>query len=227
MINHLRSLILSKRAKPDIDIDALIEKRHKDPNLKIFNKPDPGHSQTSKSKTKSRRKSAKSGGKVRSSRQILLTDENFDLSETAGDSGAESEDSIVRPTARRRVKALNTSLSFQVALRLFRKISPEELLSTGPCYSYGTVFIDEKIDLAAHCFAYIDLHTDTRCAYIECHPPEDMSLRSRIRIDRDSEEADKTFEQVITMLREARKFPGEPSYRTVEVEIGTKTMSEE
>lgn len=227
MISHLRNLILSKRARPDIDVDAFIEKRHKDANLKIFNKPDPGHPQTSKSTTESRRKSAKSGGKVRSSRQILLTDESSDLSETAGDSGAESEYSIVRPTARRRVKASNTSVSFQVALRLFRKTSPEELSSTGPCHSYGTVFIDEKIDLAAHCFAHIDLHTDTKCAYIEFHPPEDMSLRSRIRIDRDSEEADETFEQVITMLREARKFPGEPSYRTVEVEIGTETMSEE
>ncbi|KAF3048743.1 hypothetical protein E8E11_003368 [Didymella keratinophila] len=50
---------------------------------------------------------------------------------------------------------------------------------------------------------------------------------NRIRIERDSEEVDKIFDQVVTMLREARKSPGEPSYRTVEVEFGTDKVTDD
>lgn len=47
-----------------------------------------------------------------------------------------------------------------------------------------------------------------------------MSHQNRICIERDSEEADEIFKQIVTMFQEARKFPGEPPYGEVEVLFG-------
>jgi hypothetical protein len=105
LLFHLRKLILSKNARPSTDFNALIEKRHRDANLKIFKNANPGDAQTRTNTTKPKRKRAESSGRARSSRQVSLTDESSDLSETPDDSTMDSEDSIVRPAARGRVKA--------------------------------------------------------------------------------------------------------------------------
>lgn len=227
LIMYLRKLILSKHAKPGTDFNALIEKTHKDANLKIFKNTGSGDPQTRTRTTKPRRKRTKGSRTVRNNRKVSLTDESSDFSEAAGDSTVESEDSVVRPSARRRVKAQGASAPFEVALRLFRATSSGERSTTGPSTSYGIMFVDNSIDSAARCFNLVDQQTKTSCVYIEFHPPEDMSLQNRIRIERDSEEADEVFEEVVTMLRGARKFPGEPSYRTVEVIFGADTVADE
>lgn len=210
-------MILSKHARPGTDFDALIEKRGKEARFKIFRKHDFGNASPNTNASRSGCKSAKSNGRAQGGRQVSLTDKSSDLLETGGDS---AEDSVIRPAARRRVKTKNTDASFRVALRLFRAIPSGRRSSVQLLKPYGHVFIDNSIDSAARCFHHVDQQIRTRCTHIEFHPPEDMSLQNKIRIERDSEEADKIFDQVITMLREARKFPGEPSYRTVEVEFG-------
>jgi hypothetical protein len=219
LLFHLRKLIFSKNARPSTDFNALIEKRHRDANLKIFKNANPGDAQTRTNTTKPKRKRAESSGRARSSRQVSLTDESSDLSETPDDSTMDSEDSIVRPAARGRVKAKSTSAPFRVALRLCRAISSAERSTIELLKPYDSVFIDDSIDSVARCFDLVDRQIETRCTHIKFHPPEDISLQNRICIERDSEKADKIFEQVVTMMRNARNFPGEPSYRTVEVEF--------
>ena len=77
------------------------------------------------------------------------------------------------------------------------------------------------------CFAKLGEYIGAKLSYVEFHPPEDMSLESRICVNEGSEEADPLFERILTMLREARIFPGEPSYRTIEAEIGLKAISDD
>jgi hypothetical protein len=218
-------MILSRHARPGIDLNTLIEKKHKDANLRVFQASDLGHPHAHNRTTTSRLTSAKTGNRVRNSQQLSLTDENLDFLKTAGDSAVGSQDSAVRPATRKRVKAKSTSASFEVGLHLFHSTSPEGFPTTGPFPSYGIVFIDDDTCSAAHCFTHIDQHIKTGCAYIEFHPPEDMTLESRIRIDTDTEEAEETFERVVTMLREAQKFPDELSYRAPEVEIVTDRIT--
>jgi hypothetical protein len=50
--------------------------------------------------------------------------------------------------------------------------------------------------------------------------PEDMSLKGRIRVDRGSQAGENAFQEVLRTFRKAKKFPGEPQYRSVEVEVG-------
>ncbi|KAF9697244.1 hypothetical protein EKO04_004786 [Ascochyta lentis] len=224
---HLRNLILSKRARPDIDISALIEKRHKDANLKIFSNPQSDHTDTRPSKARKKLKeTANEGEGTERSRKVSLTEENSSLTEAVGASSSASEDSVVDHSARRDIRAKSASGSFQAALRLYRKCLPDELEYSKPSHFYGTSFLTDDLNSADKCFASICQHIDMDCTYMEFHPPEDMSLEGSIRIDRRSHSAEVTFQRVATMLREARKFPGEPSYRTIEVEVGSDILSE-
>ena len=86
--------------------------------------------------------------------------------------------------------------------------------------------MNDEFCSAAVCFAKLGEYIGAKLSYVEFHPPEDMSLESRIRVNEGSEEADSMFERVLTMLREARSFPGEPSYRTIEAKIRLKAGSE-
>jgi hypothetical protein len=224
---HLRDLILSKRARPGIDINALIEKRHKDANLKIFNKSQSDRIEERKTKpTRKPTRTTTGGGKAGGSLPVRSTDESSDLSEIGSISDFDYEDSVIS-MARSRARTKDASDSFKVALRLYRKATAEELSCIGPCHSYGTMFLTSDLKSPDECFAHICQNIDMKCTYIEFHPPEDMSLEGRIRINQGSEEAEYTFQRIMSMLREARKFPGEPSYRTVEVEVGIDTTSDE
>lgn len=216
---HLRSLILSKHARPNVDVDALIEKRHKDAKLKIFRKPSSKSPEARKKTTKAKQTDTKTYERVRGKRQVTLTDESSELS---GVASSDSDDSVVDHSARKCRQSRSTQGSFKVALRLYRQASPEEVPSIGFCFSYDTTFIDDKLKSSVELFDYISQHTEEECRYLEFHPPEDMSLEGRIRIDRDSGIADDTFQRVMTMLRKARSFGGEPSYRTIEVEVGVR-----
>lgn len=225
MVGHLRSLILSKRARPDIDIDALVEKRHKDATLKIFNKPQLGHLEARQRKSNTKPIRSKSGEGVGNRQQVSLTDQDSELTEVLDASSSDSEDPVISRSARGWNKA--KSEPFQVALRLYRKTSSEEPQHIGPCYFYGTTFLVDDLDTLEKCFAHICHYVGANCTYMEFHLPEDMSLEGRIRIDRRFSVAKATFQRVLNMLQGARKFPGEPSYRTVEVEIGAGTLGNE
>jgi hypothetical protein len=155
--------------------------------------------------------------------QKSQTNEDSTPSRASDTPGSDSE---IDYRIRRRRVTRTVSGSFKVALRLYRKTLEEERASLGPCYPYGIFFLKDNFYSAADCFAKLGEYIGTKLSYVEFHPPEDMSLESRIRVNEGSEEADSMFERVLTILREARSFPGEPSYRTIEAEIGLKAGSE-
>lgn len=142
--------------------------------------------------------------------QVLSTDEGSDMFSSF------LEDSALG------CKMDNATSGLNIALRLHRRSQPEEVEINGPCCSYGTMFLNDDTKSIAECFNKVEEHAHLKVTYIEFHPPEDMTLEGRIRINKGLEEADKTWKRVVTILQGARKFPAEPSYRTVETEIGVK-----
>lgn len=188
--------------------------------MKIFSKADPSRLDTRKRKTRAPNAKRKASATVENGPRVSLTDSSSE------DLSPASDAPLVNHRTRRRTRFKRASQPFRVAVRLYRTNSLEHPKESEPTYSYGTLFLDDDDSTAAECFAHIDQHTGTACTYIEFHPPEDMSLEGRIRIDPYAEEADEVYKRVMTMFREACKFPGEPSYRTVEAEIGVSTARE-
>ncbi|KAJ8112046.1 hypothetical protein OPT61_g5499 [Boeremia exigua] len=224
LVLHLRNLILSKQARPGTDVDALIEKRHKNSKIKIFRKAGPDRAKSLKGETREETRSEKAGDDLGEHRQTILADvdsEPFDAMEATS---SDSDAPLINHHVRRRARIKAASQRFQVALRLYRPTASDESQRGKSCHSYRTILLDNKNETVGECFARVRRHINRDCTYIEFHPPEDMSLEGRIRIDCDSLEADNTFGRVMSMFREARRFPGEPSYRTVEVEIGFGTL---
>lgn len=119
------------------------------------------------------------------------------------------------------------SAAFRVALRLCSAALSEERSAVGLPKPHGNFSVDNSIDSAERCFDLVGQQTRTRCTYTEFHPHEDMSLQSRIHIEQDSEDADDIFEQTVVMLREARRFRGEPLYRPVKIEFGVDTVTDD
>jgi hypothetical protein len=217
----LRSWILRKQARADVDVDALIEKRLVTKSRQTSDELTASNPQARRRQGSKRRLPSKRTG--RHDAQTSQTDED---SRPSSASDTPSSDSVVDHNIRRRRVTRTVSGSFKVALRLYRKTLEEERASLGPCYPYSTIFLTDHFCSAADCFTKLGEYVGTKLSYVEFHPPEDMSLESRICVKEGSEEADSLFERVMTMLREARSFPGEPSYRTIEAEIGLRAISE-
>lgn len=217
----LRSWILRKQARADIDVDALIERR-----LVTKRRQKSGETTASNPQTRHQQGSKRTLPSKRAGQRDAQTSQTDEDSAPSRASDAPSSDSEIDHRIRRRRVTRKASGSFEVALRLYRKTLEEEHASLGPCYPYGTVFLNDEFCSAAVCFAKLGEYIGAQLSYVEFHPPEDMSLESRIRVNEGSEEADSMFEGVLTMLRKARSFPGEPSYRTIEAEIGLKALSE-
>lgn len=57
--------------------------------------------------------------------------------------------------------------------------------------------------------------------------PEDMAYSGNSRIERGSGDGERTFQKVLNSFNKARKFPGDPQYRSVEVEVGLDRSSVE
>lgn len=188
----LRNLILAKKARPDIDVQALIEKRHKDAHMKLFGKsvantpaPVPNHMNA--------------------------------------DSASESEDSVMGTTTKR--GCIQGSASSQtgyssVQLRLYRSVDDSLASVTGPTFSCGPMMLTADCTKSHDCFRRICEHIATDCSFMIFELPEDMSFRGRIRVDRGSQAGETAFQEVLAIFRKAKKFPGEPQYRSVEVEVG-------
>lgn len=136
-----------------------------------------------------------------------------------------SDDVVIGRNKRRRRKPDKANSCFRIALRLYSKTEADECAVIGPCRSHGIMFLNDKISSAATCFTKLGECTGLKITYIEFHPPEDMSIKAKIRIDQGSEEADDEWESVVAIFRAARKFSGEPSYRTIETEIGVVARS--
>jgi hypothetical protein len=50
--------------------------------------------------------------------------------------------------------------------------------------------------------------------------PEDVLHESSVRIDRGSDNSEVVFQQVLDIFQKAKRFPGEPQYHLVKVEVG-------
>jgi hypothetical protein len=127
----LRRLILAKRLTATTDIQALIEKRHKDANLKMFN--------SSKNSVKHKPTRQTSPGGTGPSQSPRDTPHS---SMTNEKTGSNSEDFVMGATTRQRAfVTASPNVNFSsVELRLYRRVKasrPNELV----VISYGSIFL--------------------------------------------------------------------------------------
>jgi hypothetical protein len=135
---------------------------------------------------------------------------------------SESEDSVIGATTRRRAHLeLSPYTDFSsVELRLYRKLTLAPTGEIGPVFPYGSVFLTPDCTTSSNCFTRICEKIRTDCGFMVFRLPEDMSMESSVRLDRGSTNAETTFQRVLDIFRKAKRFPGEPQYRSVEVEVG-------
>jgi hypothetical protein len=137
--------------------------------------------------------------------------------------GSDSEDSIMGATTRQRafLETENSHKGFaSVQLRLYRKTKPNLLGTNGPVFAYEPLFIGSDCTTAYDCFNSVCEQIATDCSFMIFELPEDMSQNGSVRLDRGSSNAETTFQRVRSVFRRAKRFPGNPQYRSVEVEIG-------
>jgi hypothetical protein len=208
---RLRNLILAKRISSATDIQALIEKRHKDANLKV-----------SKSARRSVTTKPKKQASVGDTSLLQVSQKSPYRSNTDASDGSESEDSVIGTTTRRRAfESASSSTDFRsVELRIYRKTAPSHTSTLGPVFPYGPMFLTSECTTSHDCFDRVCQHVGTDCNFMVFQLAEDMSLKGSMRLDRGSADAEKIFQGVLGIFRKARKFPGEPQYRSVEVEVG-------
>jgi hypothetical protein len=213
----LRRLILAKSLTATTDFETLIEERHKDANLKLFN--------SSKNSAKDKPTRQTSPGGTRPSQNLQDTPHP---SMTDDESGLNSKDSIMRiTTGQRAFVTASSSVNFtSVELRLYRKVKasrPSELA----VISYGSIFLSPDCTTAYDCFNSVCQQISTNCSFMIFQLPEDMSLKGSMRLQRGSGDAQTIFQVLLDIFGKAKKFPGEPQYRSVEVEVGFDILSED
>jgi hypothetical protein len=208
---RLPSLILAKKLTPATDVQALIEKRHKDANVGM-----------SKRARSSATNISKSPSSVEGSRSLEVPIKapsryNSDVSDNS-----ESGDSVIGTTTRRRAfKTAGTSTDFSsVELRPYRKTSSVHSSPYRPVLSYKPMFLTLNCTSSLECFDSVRQHIGTECSSMIFQLPEDMSPKGSMRLDRESGDAEDIFQSLIEIFRTAKKFPGKPQYRSVEVELG-------
>jgi hypothetical protein len=124
-------------------------------------------------------------------------------------------------TRRRAFETASSTIDFSsVELRLYRKIRSSRPSELGPVVSYGPMFLTSDCTTAHDCFNRVCEEISTDCSFMIFHLPEDMSLKGSTRLDRGSGDAETVFQILLNTFRKAKKFPGGPHYRSVEVEVG-------
>ncbi|KAF2818982.1 hypothetical protein CC86DRAFT_413360 [Ophiobolus disseminans] len=149
-------------------------------------------------------------------------DDCFDEEDSA--TGSETEGSVIGTTTRRRAfrEITSSQNSFtKVELRLYRKLTVTLPGGYGPVHPYGPMFLTPDCTTAQSCFKRICDKIKTDCSFMVFQLPEDMEgVIGGVRVDRGSSDAETTFQHVLEIFCRAKKFPGEPQYRSVEVEVG-------
>jgi hypothetical protein len=137
-------------------------------------------------------------------------------------SNSESDDSVIGTTTRQRAfESVGPSTDFlSVELRLYRKTSFIHPNPYEPVMSYNRMFLTPDCISSLECFHRVCEQIDTDCSFMIFQLPEDMSLSGSMRLDRESGDAENIFQSLIAIFRRAKKFPGKPQYRSVEVEVG-------
>jgi len=91
----------------------------------------------------------------------------------------------------------------------------------GPVVPYGSMFLTPDCITSRDCFNRICDKIQTDCSFIVLQLPADMEGQSGgLRLDRGASDSETIFQRVLEIFRKAKKFPGEPQYRSVEVEVG-------
>jgi hypothetical protein len=142
---------------------------------------------------------------------------------------SESDDSVIGTTTRRRAfETASASTGFSsIELRLYRKISSIRPSPYEPVLPYRPVFLMTDCASSLECFKCVREHIDTDCNFMLFQLPEDMSLRGSMRLDRESGDAEDIFQSLLAIFRNAKKFPGKPQYRSIEVEVGFEVPLED
>lgn len=133
-----------------------------------------------------------------------------------------SEDSKVGTKTRQQTRRARHPAGppFKIELRLYRRTVEAIPPSPGPVCSYGTMFLTTEWDTSGDCFCRVCEKIETDCSFMIFQLPEDMSQEGQVRLDRGSRGADATFQRILDILQKARRFPGEPQHRSIEVEVG-------
>jgi hypothetical protein len=82
------------------------------------------------------------------------------------------------------------------------------------------MFLTPDCTTANDCFTRIYDKIRIDCSFMVVRLPEDMSLESGVRVDRGAGNAEATFQEVLCIFQKAKRFTGEPRYRSVGVEVG-------
>jgi hypothetical protein len=198
--SHLRRIILAKSARADVDIQALIEKTHRDARQKVFRTTSsgtttPAEKPVASDKNESRQSQEapvcrlQNGGQFR---KVIDSD---------------SEDSVIGTTTRRqaiRETATSQKSYDSVELRLYRKTNPTRPDPNGPVLPYGPCFLTSDCITSHDCFARICEEIGTDCSFMIFRLPEDMSHESSIRIDRGSGNSEVLFQRVLDIFGRRR-----------------------
>jgi hypothetical protein len=207
---------LAKVLQPNTDVQALIEKKHKYASIRVRS------SQPSTPAKKGHPESIEQ--KPTSATMPRLQSSLNDRLESIDAMGnSEPEDSVIGTTTRRRAASETASSHTDfssVELRLYRKITltPEGI--SGAVLPYGPMFLTAACTTIDECFTRICDRIQTDCGFMVFHLPEDMSREGSVRVNRGSADAEATFQRLLQIFCTSKKFPGEPQYRSVEVEVG-------
>ncbi|KAF2267959.1 hypothetical protein CC78DRAFT_613653 [Lojkania enalia] len=212
---HLRNMILSKQARPDVDVDGLINKKG-ERHISRSSKPAPATPQN------------KPSGKGCSGKAPKLTSDR--VRGTGSPSASHEYISSNSPTsvigARTRGKQVQRDAPensdrnpgyFQMELRLYRASS----LASGHISPRGSLLLTDDYT-SDECFSAISDEIQSDCSWIIFQLPEDMSENATIRVERGTRGSEAMFQRVLNIFRESPLYQGAP--RACEVECGLDLM---
>jgi hypothetical protein len=111
-----------------------------------------------------------------------------------------------------------------VELHLYRKTSIDLSGAYGPVHPHRSMFLTPECTTARNYFNRVSEKIQTDCDFVVFQLPEDMEGRpGGLRMKRGANDAEATFRRVLGIFRGAKRSPGEPQYRSVEVEVGLDT----
>lgn len=143
------------------------------------------------------------------------------LSHPSGDAvddeglGSSSEDSVIGTTTRRRAHSRSSFAA--VELRLYRRTESELSGVTGPTIACGSMLLPPECKTSDDCFDRVRKQLSVDCSVLVFELPADMSYEDQVRVDRKMGEA--AFQKIRDIFEKAnaKRYPGEPQYHSVEV----------
>lgn len=132
--------------------------------------------------------------------------------ETTDDS--DSGNSVIGTTTRRRARASSSAFT-TVELCLYCRA----LGGTGATMAYGSLMLPPECATLENCFGRINGKFSVDCSALVFELPVDMSYEGDLRVDRNSHDGEAQFERLREIFRNAKRYPGEPQYHSIEVRV--------